>query len=224
MISGTPYTSVVNAQPVRVKICGITRPEDALTAEAAGADAVGLIFAPHSKRRVTPQQARTICSRLGPFITTVGVFVNAPLEEVLEIATKLRLGAVQLHGDESPDYAEALRRHVRVIEAVSFTPELAPETLSTFPADAILLDGLVPGSGAAFAWDAAAKLKGWPRLILAGGLTPQNVEAGVRALSPYAVDVASGVESTVGIKDAEKIQDFVRRAKDAYSSEVIHRS
>ena len=212
----------MNTRPVRVKVCGITRPEDALAAEAAGADAIALNFAPHSKRRVTTQQAQAICLRLGPFITTVGVFVNAPLSEVLETVRQLRLGAVQLHGDESPGYAEALRQHVRVIKAVSFTPELKPETLEAFPADATLLDGLVPGSGEAFDWDAATKLRGLSRLILAGGLTPENVAAGVRALSPYAVDVASGVESTVGVKDAEKIQDFVRRAKNAYSSEVIH--
>ena len=224
IVSGTPYTSVVNAQPVRVKICGITRLEDALAAEAAGADAVGFIFAPRSKRRVTLRQAQAICLQLGPFVTTVGVFVNAPLSEVLEAAQQLRLGAVQLHGDESPGYAEALRQHVQVIKAVSFTPELKPETLATFPADAILLDGLVPGSGEAFAWDAAAKLRGLSRLILAGGLTPENVAAGIRALSPYAVDVASGVESTVGVKDDGKIQDFVRCAKNAYSSEVIHSS
>ena len=198
------------------------RLEDALAAEAAGADTVGFIFAPRSKRCVTLQQAQAICLRLGPFITTVGVFVNAPLSEVLEAAQQLRLGAVQLHGDEPPGYAEALRQHVRVIKAVSFTPELKPETLEAFPADATLLDGLVPGSGEAFAWNAAAALKGLPHLILAGGLTPENVEAGIRALSPYAVDVASGVESTVGVKDAEKIQDFVRRAKNVRSPEVIH--
>ena len=90
IVSGTPYTSVVNAQPVRVKICGITRLEDALAAEAAGADAVGFIFAPRSKRRVTLQQAQAICLRLGPFVTTVGVFVNAPLSEVLEAAQQLQ--------------------------------------------------------------------------------------------------------------------------------------
>ena len=183
---------------------------------------MGFIFAPYSKRRVTLQQAQTICSRLGPFITTVGVFVNAPLSEVLETVRRLRLGAVQLHGDEPPDYAKALRQHVRVVKAVSFTPELKLETLEAFPADAILLDGLTPGSGEAFAWDAATGLKDLPRLVLAGGLTPENVAAGVRALSPYAVDVASGVESTVGVKDVKKIQDFVRRAKNARSPEVIH--
>ena len=214
----------MSLQPVRVKICGITRPEDALAAEAAGADAVGLIFAARSRRRVTPGKAQTICSQLGPFIARVGVFVDAPLEEVLEIARQLRLSAVQLHGAETPDYAQALRREVQVIRAVGFTAELDAGALLDFPADAVLLDGLVPGSGDAFCWADAAALRGFPRLILAGGLTPGNVGAGIGALDPYAVDVASGVERTVGIKETKKIQDFVRNAKNASNSEVIHRS
>ena len=210
-------------QPVRVKICGITRPEDALAAEAAGADAVGLIFAARSKRRVTLGQAQAICAELGPFIARVGVFVDAPLETVLETARQLRLSAVQLHGSETPDYARALRRDVQVIRALSFTPELDVEALLNFPADATLLDGLVPGSGEAFSWADAETLRGFPRLILAGGLTPGNVGAGIGALEPYTVDVASGVESTVGIKDPSMIQDFVRSAKNALNPRVIHR-
>ena len=209
------YTRPVSLQPVRVKICGITRPEDALAAEAAGADAVGLIFAPRSKRRVTLQQAQLICSALGPFIAKVGVFVDAPLDEVLLTARQLRLNAVQLHGDETSDYAQALRCEVQVIRAFSFTPELDVGALLAFPADATLLDGLVPGSGAAFSWADAAALKGYSRLVLAGGLTPGNVGAGIGALEPYAVDVASGVESITGVKDPTKIQDFVHHAKNA---------
>ena len=202
-------------QTVRVKICGITRPEDALAAEAAGADAVGLIFAARSKRRVTLSQAQAICAKLGPFIARVGVFVDAPLETVLETARQLRLSAVQLHGAETPDYAVTLRRDVQIIRAVSFSAELNMGALSDFPADAVLLDGLIPGSGEAFSWADAAALRGFPNLVLAGGLTPSNVGEGIRALEPYAVDVASGVESTVGIKDPKKIQDFVRNAKSA---------
>lgn len=210
-------------QPVKVKICGITRPEDALAAETAGADAIGLIFAARSKRRVTLEQAQAICTELGPFTARVGVFVDAPLDAVLETVQQLRLSAVQLHGDETADYAETVRRDVQVIRAVSFSSELDVAALSDFPADAILLDGLVPGSGEAFSWAAAAALRGFPKLILAGGLTPSNVGAGIRALEPYAVDVASGVESTVGIKNYLKIQDFVRHAKNPLNSEVIHR-
>lgn len=197
---------------MRVKICGITRTEDALAAEAAGADAVGLIFAERSKRRVTPRQAADIVAALGPFVARVGVFVDAPLGDVEEAVRTLRLNAVQLHGHEDAAYAEALRRSVQVIKAVTFTPELTPEAVQAFPADAFLLDGLNPGSGEAFAWEDAGALAGLPHLILAGGLTPANVAAGIRLFRPYGVDVASGVESSAGIKDPCKIQDFVRAA------------
>ncbi len=205
-----PYT-----KGVRVKICGITNAEDALAAEAAGADAVGLIFAERSKRRVTPAQARAVSDALGPFITRVGVFVDAPLENVLQAAKTLRLGAVQLHGTEPPEYAEALRSEVRVVKVFAFTPGLAPDTLRRFPADAVMLDGLTGGGGETFSWNAAGALRGFPNLVLAGGLTPHNVAAGVRALRPYAVDVASGVERAIGLKDHTKVQDFVRAARAA---------
>ena len=200
---------------MRVKICGITNIEDALSAEAAGADAVGLIFAERSKRRVTLAQARAISDALGPLITRVGVFVDAPLGEVLGAAQTLRLGAVQLHGTEPPEYAEALRPAVRVVKVFAFTPDLTPDTLRSFPADAVLLDGLTPGSGETFLWDEAAALKDVPNLILAGGLTPDNVVTAIRSLRPYAVDVASGVERAIGLKDPAKVQDFVRAAKAA---------
>ncbi len=200
---------------MRVKICGITNVEDALVAEAAGADAVGLIFTERSKRRVTLAQAQTISDALGPFIMRVGVFVDAPLGEVLEAARTLRLGAVQLHGSEPPEYAEALRPAVRVIKVFAFTPDLTPDTFSQFPADAVFIEGPTPGSGETFSWNEAAALKGFPKLVLAGGLTPDNVAAGVRSLQPYAVDVASGVERAIGLKDPIKVQDFVRAAKTA---------
>lgn len=198
---------------MKVKICGITRPQDARAAEAAGADAIGLIFAERSKRRLTLEQAEAISAVLGPFIALVGVFVDAPLATVRETVSALRLTAVQLHGHEDAAYAEALRARVRVIRAVSFTPGLSLEALSASPADAFLLDGLNPGSGETFSWRAASGLAAAPRLILAGGLTPANVAAGIRLLQPYGVDVASGVESSAGIKDPKKIQDFVRAAK-----------
>ncbi len=198
---------------MRVKICGVTRPEDARAAEAAGADAVGLIFAERSKRRVTLEQAEAISAVLGPFIARVGVFVDAPLSTVKEAVSALRLTVVQLNGHEDAAYADALRPLVQVVRAVSFTPDLNLEALSAFRADAFLLDGLNPGSGETFSWRAATGLAGAPGFILAGGLTPANVAAGIQLLKPYAVDVASGVESSVGIKDPRQIQDFVRAAK-----------
>ena len=207
--------SILYTRAVRVKICGITNVEDALVAEAAGADAVGLIFAERSKRRVTLAQARAVSDALGPFVTRVGVFVDAPLGDVLEAATTLRLGAVQLHGSEPPAYAEALRSEVRVVKVFAFIKGLTPDTLRRFPADAVMLDGLTPGGGETFSWDDAGALKDFPNLILAGGLTRENVAAGVRTLRPYAVDVASGVERAIGLKDRVKVQDFVRAAKAA---------
>ncbi len=207
---------------MRVKICGITRVEDALHAEAAGADAVGFVFAPASKRFVTPARAAELSAALGPLIGRVGVFVNSPLEEVLEVAKTLRLHAVQLHGDEDAAYAARLRRDLFVVKAWSFRPELSLNTLRAFPADAILLDGLKPGGGERFDWHRAAFLGTLPRLILAGGLDPDNLKAGVAALNPYALDVSSGVEVRPGIKDPGLVQDFVRRAKATELSTVIH--
>ncbi len=203
---------------MRVKICGITRPEDAELAESAGADAIGLVFAPNSKRLITLERAAAIAERVGPLITRVGVFVDAPLEQVLAAVHHLRLGAVQLHGSEDSVYAAAVRKETRVIRAVSFRPGLPLEGLAHFPADALLVDGLRPGSGETFDWSQASSLTGAPHLILAGGLAPENVATGIRALRPYAVDVASGVEASPGIKDPEKVAAFVRNARAALDS------
>ncbi|MCY4353982.1 MAG: phosphoribosylanthranilate isomerase [Truepera sp.] len=209
---------------MRVKICGITRPEDAELAESAGADAIGLVFAPNSKRLITLERAAAIAERVGPLITRVGVFVDAPLEQVLAAVHHLRLGAVQLHGSEDSVYAAAVRKETRVIRAVSFRPGLPLEGLAHFPADALLVDGLRPGSGETFDWSQASSLTGGaPHLILAGGLAPENVAAGIRALRPYAVDVASGVEASPGIKDPEKVAAFVRNARAALDSEASSR-
>jgi len=198
---------------VRVKVCGITRPGDAQVAERAGADAFGLIFAPGSKRQVTREVAAEVVAAVGPFITRVGVFVDADLAEVLELVKVLRLNAVQLHGNESADYAERIGREVRVVRGVAFSPAVTPESTATYPADAYLLDAPRPGSGVAFEWEAAAAWRGNPRLILAGGLNVGNVAVAVRTLRPYAVDVASGVESHPGIKDAAAVYAFVEAVR-----------
>lgn len=197
---------------VKVKICGITRVEDAVACQRAGVDAIGLNFVGHSKRKVTLEQALTISKSLGPFISRVGIFVNHPLHELEEIAQTLKLDTVQLHGQEDAIYAKSVGKNYRVIKAVSFQNQ-SPKELLDFPADAILLDGLKPGSGEAFDWSVAKLFKGFPNLILAGGLTPTNVRAGIEALEPYAVDTASGVENSPGIKNHVQIQDFVRAAK-----------
>jgi phosphoribosylanthranilate isomerase len=197
---------------VRVKICGITSIEDAVACERAGVDAVGLNFAAHSKRRIGLEQALTISHSMGPLISRVGIFVNHPLHELEEIAQTLKLDTVQLHGQEDAIYARSVGKNYRVIKAVSFQNQSLND-LQDFPADAILLDGLKPGSGESFDWSIAKMFKGFPNLILAGGLTPANVKAGIEALEPYAVDTASGVESSPGIKNYAQIQDFVRAAK-----------
>lgn len=203
---------------MRVKICGITRVEDALMAERAGADAIGLIFAEGSKRRVGLEQAAAVSAALGPFIVRVGVFVDAPLAAVEAAVEAAGLQAVQLHGDEDAAYAERLMARVRVIKAVSVGAGFDASAWRGFPVHALLVDGLLPGSGERFDWERAADLRGFPRLILAGGLTPHNVAEGIRALRPYAVDVASGVESSPGIKDRTRVQDFVRAARSAWLS------
>jgi phosphoribosylanthranilate isomerase len=200
---------------MRVKICGITRPQDAIVAEQAGVDAIGLNFAESSKRRVTLEQAQTITQNVGVFISKVGIFVNQPLDWVKEVAFTTHLDTIQLHGQEDAIYARALAKHFRIIKAVSFTEGLSPETFMNYPADALLLDHLKGGTGKAFDWSIAAAWKGQPKLILAGGLTPENVHLGIAALEPYAVDTASGVETSPGIKDPQKIQHFVHAAKNA---------
>jgi phosphoribosylanthranilate isomerase len=198
--------------PVRVKICGVTRIEDALAVERAGADAIGLNFVETSKRKVTLEQALAISQSLGPFISRVGIFVNQPLHEVEEIAQTLRLDSIQLHGQEDEIYARSLARNYQIIKAVSFQNQSTNDLLD-FPAGAILLDGLKPGSGETFDWSIAKSFKAFPKLILAGGLTPSNVRAGIEALEPYAVDTASGVESRPGVKSHGLVNEFLRAAK-----------
>lgn len=205
---------------IRVKICGITRLEDALVAVEAGADALGFVFVPGTPRFVTAETAASILGALPPFVTTVGLFVDAAPEF---IDTHLRISRVQmaqLHGDESPQAAASLRERVRVIKAFRVR---GPETialLDTFrdSADAYLLDAFVPGAhggtGARFDWDLAIQARFAARpLVLAGGLKPENVAEAVTRVRPAAVDVSSGVESSPGRKDPAKIRDFIQAAK-----------
>lgn len=197
-----------------MKICGITRPADAVAAEAAGADAIGLMFVAESPRVIGMALAREISAAVGPLLTRVGVFRDAPLEQVLEVAAELRLGAVQLHGSEPPEYVERVRQDLPVINAVSYRGQTRT-LLEGEPGDALLVDGLSPGSGKQFDWSASGELCGVPRLILAGGLTPENVADGVRRFQPYGVDVSSGVEESAGVKDHSLMSAFVTRAREA---------
>jgi len=203
-----------------VKICGITRPEDALAAARAGAHAIGLVFYAKSPRHVTPARAAEIIRVLPPFITTVGLFVDATVEEVRGVLAQVPVGLLQFHGDEPPAFCRQFR--LPYIKAVRVRPgvDLLQYARDYHDAKALLLDayveGLYGGSGAAFDWSLIPRGLPLP-VILSGGLTPENVVDAVRSVRPDAVDVSSGVESAKGIKDAQKIAAFIKgvRSGDA---------
>ena len=198
----------------KVKICGLTSPEDALFAAEAGADALGFVFYEGSPRHVFPETVREIVSALPPFITTVGVFVNAPPAEIREVLTLTGLDVVQLHGDEPPEESSLFPR---VIKAFRVRDVTVLEEIRRFRASAYLLDTYDPdvpgGTGKSFNWEIAREAARFGPVILAGGLTPGNVAEAVRTARPYAVDVSSGVEAEKGKKDPEKVRLFIERAK-----------
>jgi phosphoribosylanthranilate isomerase len=197
----------------RVKICGITRREDALDAVRLGADAIGLVFYPPSPRCVPLDQASAIVDRLPPFVTVVGLFVNASREEIGDVLGAVRIDLLQFHGTECPEYCAAHGRPyikaVRVREGV----DLLAERERYAGASALLLDtyqpGVPGGTGRAFDWGLVPPELG-AQAILAGGLDPDNVGEAVRRVRPYAVDVSGGVEREKGRKDAGKIAAFMR--------------
>ena len=194
-----------------VKICGVTRLEDADAAVDAGANAVGFVFWPKSPRFVDPFRARAIVAALPPFVTAVGLFVNQPAEYVNGVAALVRLGAVQLHGDETPDDARRIARPIVKAVPVAATPSAGSAPLAAWPtAVTLLLDACDPdlrgGTGRTIDWDAAAAVAATRRTILAGGLTPDNIAEAIRRVRPFGVDVSSGVEAAPGIKDRAKIR------------------
>jgi len=201
----------------RVKICGITSAEDALAAVEAGADALGFVFVPGTPRLVHPETAERIVAGLPPFVTAVGVFVDQPLEEVLRIAARCNLQAVQLHGDEPEAFSR--RIPLKVIKAVRVrdAPDLGP--IATYPAHAFLLDAFVEGqaggTGTPISWDLAVQAKGHAPIILSGGLRPETVGLAVRRVRPYGVDVSSGVEMRPGRKDHQKVREFIAAVRQA---------
>ena len=205
---------------VRVKICGITRPADARAASDAGADAIGFVFVPGTPRYVTVEQAREAAGAASPFVARIGVFRGQAAATVAQVARELRLTAVQLHGEMGRDDIAALAGEFPVIRALSWSPELEAADLTAGPWHSVLLDGIRPGSGQAFDWDAAARLRALPGLILAGGLNVQNVRQGIAALQPAAVDVSSGVEAAPGLKDAGLMEQFIRAARNTSINEV----
>jgi phosphoribosylanthranilate isomerase len=202
---------------VRVKVCGVTTAEDALASVEAGADAIGINFAPASPRCVSHAVAREIVSALPAGVLTVGVFVDAA-EHALRVAiSETGIRCVQLHGDEIPELVAKFLPHAYKAIRVRGRESLA--LVASFPGDYILLDAYVPGiaggTGATFDWSLAAEVARARKLTLAGGLTPRNVAEAVRAVQPFCVDVASGVESSPGRKDRDKLRAFVSEAKGA---------
>jgi phosphoribosylanthranilate isomerase len=199
-----------------VKICGVTRPADAEAAAALGADAVGVNLWPGSRRHVPPARAREIVRALPPWVTAVGVLVNPTREELLRAIEASGVAAIQLHGDEPP--AACLGLPVPVVKALRVRDAAALDALAAYDVQGFLLDAPTPGyggSGETFDWAVAAEaVRRGARVILAGGLGPDNVAAAVRAVRPWGVDVASGVESAPGVKDLEKVAAFVRAAKE----------
>lgn len=203
---------------IRIKICGVQDEASALVAAEAGASAVGLIFAP-SRRQVGTARARRISNALPPFVTRVGVVVNEPLERLQAIIEEARLDAVQLHGDETPEYCAAAREmRVTVIKAVPVSGPLEVERLRALPVAAVLLDthrvGQRGGTGETFEWRYAGPIAAAMPVILSGGLTPENVGAAIASVQPYGVDVSSGVE-TGGQKDPAKIRAFISAVRAA---------
>jgi phosphoribosylanthranilate isomerase len=193
---------------VRVKVCGITRPEDAVLAADLGASAIGLVFWPASPRAVTRERAREIVSALPAFVSVVGVFVNQP-GEARDLAVDLGLSTVQLHGDENVEDYRGIP--CRVIKAVAVTGESARDAAASVPSDVtVLLDAHDPvkrgGTGRVIDWTVAAEIARSRRVVLSGGLHAGNVAAAVAAVQPYAIDVSSGVESTPGQKDPAKLR------------------
>lgn len=199
---------------IRIKICGITNLEDALLAAELGADALGFIFYPPSPRSIEPDAARAIIAQLPPLVTTVGVFVDEDAALVRELAAQVGLDWLQLHGKETPEYCRAMGR--RVIKSFRIQNENSLAGLAAYrgAAQAFLLDtykkGLVGGTGETFDWDLARRARPYGPIILAGGLTPENVAQAITAAQPQGVDAASGVEAAPGKKDAEKLRAFFK--------------
>lgn len=203
---------------VKVKVCGITNIDDATAAVEFGADALGFVFFKKSPRYVSPKKAAYIIERLPPFIHTVGVFANESAENMEAVISATRISVAQLHGDEPPELCRLTRRVIKGIRIKSLD-SLAPLARYTRHVSGFLLDAYTPdklgGTGMIFNWDIAVEAKQFGQIILAGGLTPDNVSEAVKYVKPYGVDVSSGVEKEKGVKDFLKMELFIGRAKGA---------
>lgn len=204
---------------MRVKICGITNVDDALSAAELGADALGFIFVKSSPRYIAPKTARKIIQELPPFVVPVGVFADMAYNDILEIIDRTGIGCVQLHGEETPK--QLANYPVPVYKSFRVDARFHPEILRRYKGSAYLLDtktpGALGGTGQTFDWDGAIKAKEYGRIILAGGLNPENIVKAARIVQPYAADVNSGVEERPGKKDPAKLKllfENLRQIKD----------
>ncbi len=205
----------------KVKICGITNLEDALLSAKFGADALGFNFYKPSPRYILPEKAREIIEQLPENILKVGVFVNESLEKIIEIASIAKLDALQLHGEETPEFARELKSKtsLEIIKAFRVSPEFKPEDVLQYEVDAILLDAYNPkehgGTGETFDWEIAKKVQEiFPKMYLAGGISNSNVRLAIGELSPFGIDCCSGVEISKGMKDKIQLINFIKRTKN----------
>jgi phosphoribosylanthranilate isomerase len=204
-----------------IKICGITRLADALVAVREGATAIGMVFWPSSPRRVDTAIAAEIVAALPADVLTVGVFVNATIDEIREVVNTTGIRVVQLHGDEPPAYVDAIDRPIFRSTTLDNVAEVAHE----WPQDTtLLLDRADPirrgGTGEVVDWSRAANVARERRIVLAGGLTADNIEEAITTVRPYGVDVSSGVEASPGVKDFGKVSQFLKNARAAYAHRV----
>jgi phosphoribosylanthranilate isomerase len=203
---------------IRVKICGITRVEDGITCARLGADAIGLVFYAPSPRHVSVGQARAIMAALPPFVTTVGLFVDAAPAEVHAVLAQLPLDMLQFHGNETPEYCRGFGRSYLKAVRVKLGADLVQYASAYSDAKGLLLDahveGIAGGTGQAFDWSLIPAQLPLP-VVLSGGLNSANIAEAIRRIQPAAVDVSSGVEATKGIKDTEKIAAFMQGVRNA---------
>jgi len=200
---------------MRVKICGITRIEDAMEAIKNGVNALGFIFYKKSKRYVEPQKVKEIIEKIPPFVTTVGVFVNEEIEEIKRIVKITKLDLVQLHGEEDEEYIDKIKKEVKVLKAFRVKNKNVLEEIKAMNLDSFLLDAFTKeeygGTGKTFDWEIARESKKLGNVILAGGINENNIEEIIKKIQPYAVDISSGVEVEPGIKDVKKIKNILKK-------------
>lgn len=203
---------------MKIKICGITRTADAMAAVQCGADAIGFIFFPSSPRYIPPAMAGEVVGALPAAVLPVGVFVNASRDAILDAVRASGIRALQLHGDEPPESTSGFG--LPVFKAHRVSPGFSAEDLDRYAVEAHLLDGYADGSrggtGRPFNWDIAVRARQTHRIILSGGLRPENVKRAIHYVRPYAVDVSSGVETQPGVKDHARMCSFIETARGAF--------